>query len=474
MFSVPVSLLPEILLAGGIIIMLLVNGFRENKTPKTFFTLSKIFTLLSLLAVIIFYNRSAFPDLFHNFEYTALFKVLIYILALASFYLACKWFLSKNYSSLSYYVLTMLSLLFLSLSVSACNLLALTICLYLGFGVNYFLFRINTTENDVVAVSRRFLFGWLVMLSVNIAGLLYIYTASGSLAFADVYNFYRTGTQDLRLALLSALLILIPLFYMLGIAPFHFWFPDAVGSVILPVSAYITIVPAFAYFAVLVNLCSNVFFPLYSGIRVFMVACAVLSVVLGAVGANSESNLRKLFAYTTLYNLGVVLICLSALNDNSLLSSFVYMLVYLLAMFGCYTVFYAFKSKGEYLVELNDIAGISEVRPYISAAFLVFMISLLGTPPMLGFLGKLSAVNNLVIQNHYWWVILIMTALVMVAYAYLLIIKTIYFDPRKNTFDRADKGVYICLMINLVLVLISILNPKYLMHDAETILSMIL
>lgn len=474
MFSVPISLLPEILLAAGIIVMLLVNRFRETKTPKTFFTLSKIFTLLSLLAVVVFYNRSAFPSLFRNFEYTALFKILVYILALASFYLACKWFLSKNYSSLSYYVLTILSLLLLSLSISACNLLSLAVCLHMGFGLNYFLIRVNSNEEVSIAVSRRFMFGWLVMLAVNAAGLSWIYTENGSLAFTDVYDFYRSGGLIGWQALLSALLILVPLFYMLGIAPFHFWFADAVGSSVLPVSAYITIVPAFAYMAVLVNLCSNAFFPLYSGIRQFLIACAVLSVVLGAVGANSETNLRKLFAYTTLYNLGVVLICLSALNDNSLLSSFVYMLVYLMAMFGVYTVFYAFKSKGEYLTQLSDIAGISEVRPYISAAFLVFMVSLLGTPPMLGFLGKLSAVNNLVIQNRYSLIVLIMTALVMVAYAYLLIIKTIYFDPRKNTFDRADKGVYICLMINLVLVLISILNPKYLMHDAETILSMIL
>lgn len=474
MFAVSVSLLPEIILLAGIITMLLVNQFRETKTPKTFFTLSKIFTLLSLSAVVIFYNQSAFPEWFRNFEYTTLFKILIYILAVASFYLACKWFLSKNYSSLEYYVLTLVSLLTLSLSISARNLLALMICLHLGFVLNYFLIRMSSNIETAYPVSRRFLFGWLIMLIISIIGLSWLYMANGSLGYRDLYAFYRSGTMSSWQALLSALLIIIPLLYMMGIAPFHFWFADSVGSSILPVSAYITIVPAFAYLAVLVNLCSNVFFPVYAGLSQFMLACAVLSVILGAVGANSEPNLRKLFAYTTLYNLGVVLVCLVALNDNSLLSSFVYMLVYLMAMFGVYTVFYAFKSKGEYLVELGDTAGISEVRPYISAAVLVFMISLLGTPPMLGFLGKLSLVNNLVIQNRYAMIFLIMTALVMVAYAYLLVIKTIYFDPRKNTFDRADKGVYICLMINLILVLISILNPKYLMHDAETILSMVL
>ena len=150
------------------------------------------------------------------------------------------------------------------------------------------------------------------------------------------------------------------------------------------------------------------------------------------------------------------------------------MLVYLLAQFGIYTTFYAFKSKGEYLSELSELSGVSEVRPYISAALLVFMVSMLGTPPMLGFLGKLSVINYLIIQGSYVFIGLILTALLLLAYAFLNVIKAVYFDSLTNVFDRADKGVYICLMINLILVLISILNPKYLMHDAEAILSTVL
>lgn len=106
------------------------------------------------------------------------------------------------------------------------------------------------------------------------------------------------------------------------------------------------------------------------------------------MGANSETNLRKLFAYVALFNLGIVLMCVSELNDNGLLSGFVCLLVWLLAQFGVYTVFYAFKRKGDYLTETADLAGLAEVRPYIAAAMLIFMVSLLGTPPMLGFLAN--------------------------------------------------------------------------------------
>ena len=120
----------------------------------------------------------------------------------------------------------------------------------------------------------------------------------------------------------------------------------------------------------------------------------------------------------------------------------------------------AFRCFGSPPVYIRRIAG--------------FMVSMLGTPPMLGFLGKLSVINYLIIQGSYVFIGLILTALLLLAYAFLNVIKAVYFDSLTNVFDRADKGVYICLMINLILVLISILNPKYLMHDAEAILSTVL
>ena len=198
-----------------------------------------------------------------------------------------------------------------------------------------------------------------------------------------------------------------------------------------------------------------------------------MSVGFGVIGANAEQNMRRLFGFSTLYHLGIIILCLSAFDDNSVLSSFIYMLVYVLAMSGIYTGFFGMRSKGMYLSKLDEVSGLSAMRPYISAAFLVFLISLISTPPLLGFLGKLSVVNNLVIQGEYEIILFILLAVLMLAYAYLKVIKALYFDERTNSFDRVDKGVYICLTVNLILVLISILNPKYLMNDVEAMLTTI-
>ena len=93
---------------------------------------------------------------------------------------------------------------------------------------------------------------------------------------------------------------------------------------------------------------------------------------------------------------------------------------------------------------------------------------------MLGFLGKLDAVNNLVIEGKYWQVAAALTALMFLLTAYLDVIKAVFFDVRIRNFDRADKGIYICLFINILVVLITILNPGVLMDKLEKLITLVL
>lgn len=471
MFQNNIAAFPELLLILCVLLMAFINKFRSENTPKTFFTISKIFLAFALLATVIFYNKSFEPSLFQNDPYTSMFKVIIYLFAIAWFYLSCKWFLNKNRSSFGFYSLLILSILALTLAISAVNLLALFICLESVFIINCFLIKMRDWEDDAyrATIRRYVLFG--VMFGLFFAlGIWILYSDVNSLNYADVYEF-MSRKSNLNLRHYAAFsLIMISLFYMFGIAPFHFWFADVIGISVLPVCGYLTIIPVFAYFACTIDLIINAFFPVYFMFKPAVMIFAVLSMVIGVIGANSEQNMRKLFAYSTTYHLGIILLSLAAFNDNSVLSSFIYMLVYVLAMFGIYTSFYGLRSKGEYLINLESVSGVSGMRPYVAAAMLIFLISLISTPPMLGFLGKLSVINNLVIQGSYVLIFVILLLVLGLVYAYMRIIKSLYFDARVNIFDRVDKGVYICLFINLILVLISILNPKYLMHDVEAML----
>lgn len=192
-------------------------------------------------------------------------------------------------------------------------------------------------------------------------------------------------------------MIMCSLFFMLAVAPFHSWFVGIVSVAILPVCGFITLVPPFAYLACLINSMVNIFWTAGEFIKPALLIFASISLFIGALSANGEKNLRELFAFSSIYHIGFLLFTIVSFNDNSVLSAFAYMMVYILAMAGVYTVFLGLKSRGDYLTGLSDIDGLSVSKPYLSAALLVFMVSLAGIPPMLGFW------EDFLSSTIWWW-----------------------------------------------------------------------
>lgn len=463
-------LLPEISLLAYVIVAIMVNRWRETKTPKTFFTLSKVFLSVAIAGTVIFYNKSPFPELWRNTRYTALFKVIIYLVALTWFYLSSKWFLVKSRPSFGFYTLTMLNLLLFGILLSARNLLLPAIIVPLLCLINFELLNENDDKEETGCISRLYVFFATLFVLLLWGGIAILHAKTGSYGFAAI-EAYLSLPGRLDIWSCAAIgMILASWLFMLALAPFHSWFVSFIGAALLPVSGFLTLLPPFVFLACLISLMTGVFHPALPLVKNMLTAFALISLLLGALSANGEKNVRRLFAFSTLFNLGFMLFSIVSFSDNAVLSAFSYTMIYVLAMAGVYTVFLGMKSRGEYLSELGEINGLSESKPYISAALLIFMFSMIGIPPMLGFLGRLSIVNNLVIEERWPDLAVLLTALMFMANAYLQVIRTIYFEPLKNSFDRTDKAIYICLAINLVLVVISILNPGWLLHDAEKIL----
>lgn len=464
-------LFPELALLGFLLAAWLINRYRTVNTPKTFFTLSKYFLLAAILGTVVFYNKSAFPGLWINTPYSTLFKIVIYLLALAWYYLSSKWFLAKNKSSYQFYNLVMLALLALELLISAASLLLPLVLVPLLCWINWRLLRLYTDPDEIRVMSRLYAFlSWLFILLLA-GGIVLIGSRTGTFDCAGVFAYFQ-NRGALALADYAAVgMILASLLFMLAIAPFHSWYLGMLTYAILPVCGFLTLIPPFAHLSCLINLITNVFGEAGGFMRLVLIIFAAFSLFVGALSANGAANIRRLFGFSSVYHLGFMLFSIVSFNHGGMLSAFAYMMIYLLAMAGVYTVFLGLKSRGDFLANLEDIDGLSNAKPYLAAAFLIFMISLTGTPPLLGFLGRLSVINNLVVDERWVSVGVLLLSILFMANAYLQVIRTIYFEPVKHNFDRTDKAIYICLFINLILVMISIINPTYLLQDAEKILS---
>ena len=463
-------LLPELTLLSFLPVAWLVNLYRESKTAKTFFTLSKYFLGAALVFTIVFYNKSVWSAWWLNSRYSTLFKVAVYTVALVWFYFASKWFLSKNRSSAKFYCICMGMLLSFGILLSAQNFLVPALLIPVLCLLTRQLIPLYCDEDKVETTTRfyirlAFMF-WLLLWG----GISILWWQTGSLEYADIRYIFALEGEVNWIAYSGAVMIVSSLLFMMAAAPFHLWFVNALSLAILPVCGFLTLIPPFVYLSCLITLMTGVFAPLSQSLQTLLFCFAVFFFFFGAVSANRQNNIRRLFGFSTTYNLGFMLLGILAFHSHSVVSAFVYTIIYVLAMIGIYAVFLGLKSKGDYVSELEDLSGLSEAKPYLSAAFLVFMISLIGIPPLLGFWGRLSLINTLVLEERWSDVLMLMVALILMANAYLQIIRKIYFEPLQHSFDRTDKPIYVCLFINLVLILISILNPSYLLHDAEIVL----
>ena len=461
---------PEISLLLYIPIAFLINKFREEKTAKTFFTVSKIFVLFTLITTIVFYNQSPLLPWIKNTSYSTLFKTLIYIVSLAWFYLSSKWFLNKNRSSYKFYSLSLWMLFLFSLLISSRHLFVVVVVVPLLCLTARGFIQLHWDEEKVRTIGKMYGYSAIIFCLCLWSGAAILYWRIGDLDYVILQQAFNTSGKEDIYALFGACLVLASVLFMMAAAPFHGWFVGIISCATLPVCGIFTLMAPVAYLFCLIALIAKAFLglaPLFHGI---LLSFAIVSLFIGAFSAISQSNIRRLFAFSGVYNTGFLLFGLINFNNNSIMSVFSYELIYILAMLGIYTVFLGLKSKGEYLSEIDEIQALSHGKPYLCAAFLVFMFSLVGVPPMLGFLGRLAIVDTLVASSQWVAFGILLISVLFMANAFLNIIRTIYFDTSKNTFDRTDKAIYISLFINLVLVIISILNPAYVLLGAETVL----
>lgn len=465
-----ITFLPEIVLCCCLPVLALVRFFRTSATPKTYFTLSKYFMLASVLLSIILYDKSELPGIYDNSRYTTLFKCLVFLFSFVWFFLAYRWFLHEERSSFRYFMLSISSLICLDVIISAHNFALLWGALALHAVLVYFLILRRLDDERIFVIAHRYAGFAAIFLLLMAAGIIIFYRQTESLNYLDIFAFLHQGADIPRIYLYAASMILAGMLFFMAAAPFHFWFLDVVRYSILPVGGYLTLAPVLAYFAAFCTMTINVFFPIYGHFQQPLIIFAVASLFFGAIGANGEKNILRLFAYGSVFNVGFILISLITFSTDSLFSSFVYLLVYLMSMLGIYTVFLGFKSQGRYVFELREFAGIAKQKAYLAAALLMFLVSLIGSPPMLGFLGKLSVINNLVLEHHFYLVAVALLSLILMANAYLVVVKTVYFDSPIMNFDRIDKSIYICLTLNLILVVISLVQPRFLMSGFERML----
>jgi NADH-quinone oxidoreductase subunit N len=387
-----------------------------------------------------------------------------------------------------FFTLAMFALLGISVMISANNFLVVYVGLEL---MSLSLYALVALRRDH-AVSTEAAMKYFVLGALSSGFLLYgmsmLYGATRSLDLPDVFNAIQTGQINPTVLTFGVVFIVAGLGFKLGVVPFHMWVPDVYQGAPTAVTLMIAGAPKLAAFAIAIRLLVEGLTGVAHDWQQMLIVLSVLSMALGNLAAIVQTNLKRLLAYSAIGQLGFMLLGLtptvidanmvglastgidantqSAANGYS--SAMFYMVTYVLTTLGTFGLVMYLSRAGFENEEVSDLAGLGKRSPWLAGVMTIFMFSLAGVPPMVGFYAKFAVLQALVTTNVAGYIVLAIVAVMLsliAAYYYLKVVKVMYFDePAEGSVAVEPRGgVGVLLACNGAAVLLLGILPAGLM-----------
>ena len=373
------------------------------------------------------------------------------------------------------FTLAMFSLLGMFVMMSGNNFLVIYMGLELLTLSSYALValrRDNATASE--AAMKYFVLGALAS-GFLLYGLSMMYGATGSLDIGQVFKAINTGQVKHQVLVFGLVFIVAGLGFKLGVVPFHMWVPDVYQGAPTSVTLMIGGAPKLAAFAITIRLLVEGMLPLALDWQQMLAVLSVGSLLVGNLAAIAQTNLKRMLAYSTISQMGFVLIGLLSgiVNGNTLSAttaysaSMFYVTTYVITTLAAFGVILLLAREGFESEEITDLAGLNQRSPLYAAIMAICMFSLAGIPPMVGFYAKLSVLQALISSAQTSHIVLAVFAVMMSligAFYYLRVVKVMYFDePITSSTVSASADVRAVLTVNGALVLILGIFPSGLM-----------
>jgi NADH-quinone oxidoreductase subunit N len=375
-------------------------------------------------------------DLFASFG-----KALIFPAAAVSIIAAHGWFERGTEHASEYAVLIVFSAVGMGVMVSASSLVSLYVGLELQSLAAYVLASYRRTdERSAEAGLKYFVLGALAS-GILLYGISLLYGFTGTTNFTGLAAAFGRGAPSLGL-LFGLVFLLAGLAFKISAVPFHMWTPDVYEGAPTPVTAFFATAPKVAAVLLTTRVCLDALGPATDAWRQIVIFAALASILLGAVAAYGQTNIKRLLAYSSINNVGFVLIGLAGAGAMGASSVLFYLAVYVPMTMGAFLCVLWMRDKDGLPVEdIASLSGLSQTRPAFAAALAVFMFSLAGIPPFFGFWAKLVVFNAAMKAGLFPLAVAGILGTVVGAYYYLRIIKVMYFDEPGEPYARVREPV---------------------------------
>ncbi|HEV2080019.1 MAG TPA: NADH-quinone oxidoreductase subunit NuoN [Allosphingosinicella sp.] len=440
--------LPELILTGASLILLMVTAFAGDRSARLVTWLA----VASLAAAALFVpgvtnsGGVGFEGLFIADSFAAFSKILVYIAAALAMVAATGWFSRDRDYRAEYPVLILLSSIGMGLMVSAGDLLTLYVGLELQSLSAYVLASFQRKDNRSAEAGLKYFVLGALASGILLYGTSLLYGFTGTTLFAGVAAGLANGVSTGEL--FGIVFVLAGIAFKVSAVPFHMWTPDVYEGAPTPVTAFFASAPKVAAMALLVRVCVEAMGPATDSWRQIIIFMALASTVLGGVAAIGQGNLKRLLAYSSINNIGFALIGLAAATREGVASVLFYMAVYVVMTLGTFFIVLKMRDQdGRPVESIASLSGLSRTRPGLALAMAMFMFSLAGIPPLMGFWPKFFVFNAAVEADLTWLAAVGIATSVIGAYYYIKIVKIMYFDDPAPAYERRGFGIESALIL---------------------------
>lgn len=459
-----IPFLPEIFLAtaGFVVLLLGVSMGRRGVRPLSLLGISSLAAaglLVWLVARPSEGPMTILGDMLVVDSLAVFFKLLVLAAGATALMMSAGFLERSGYGGGEYISLILFATVGMFVMASGANLASLYVGLELMALSVYVLvgyFKLETKSNE--GAVKYFVLG-AASSAILLYGISLVYGALGTLDLAAIRTTLTAVPTSNPMLVLGMLLVSFGMLFKVAAVPFHVWTPDAYEGAPTPVTAFISVAPKAAAFAMFVRLFLGAFAPGVDQWRVILWAAAAATMIFGNVAALTQDNVKRMLAYSSIAHAGYALMGIVAANAMGAWALLLYMAVYAFMNLGAFGFVILLESKGYAGEVISDYAGLSRRHPGAALGMLIFMLALAGIPPTAGFMGKLYLFAAAVEGGY---VVLTVIAVLMSAvslYYYFRIVVQMYLRdgseegaaPAELLRDRwTEVAIAVCVIVTMV------------------------
>jgi NADH-quinone oxidoreductase subunit N len=453
-FPVPALMpaLPEITLAVGALVMLLIGALGGDRQRRLIDSLALVFLGIAALMIMAQSGERAvtFSGAFVVDAFARFMKILTLIGAAAALLLSQDYLRERRIDRFEYPILIMLATLGMLMMISANDLIALYLGLELQSLALYVVASIHRDDQKSAEAGLKYFVLGALSSGMLLYGASLIYGFTGNVGYEAIAQVLqgKAGTG----AIFGLVFVAAGLAFKVSAVPFHMWTPDVYEGSPTPVTAFFAGAPKMAAMALFVRVLIDAFPGITREWQQIISFLAIASMVLGGIAAIGQQNLKRLMAYSSIANMGYALVALAAGNVAGVQGVAIFLATYLAMTLGVFAVILALKTDTGHVETIGELAGLAKTRPGLAFIMAMLMFSLIGIPPLAGFFGKFYAFAAAINAQLVMLAVIGIVASVVSAFYYLRIVKVMYFDEPVTAFRPMPTAAKAVLAVSFVVV----------------------